>query len=413
MQKLADSKGKPIYKVRWRSRHAGVANFHSRSFRRLKDAEEFARDLRPGQDWTAARALFSAKADAWLQSRINADRRPRTIEHYRGSLRFALHYFDGVRVNEITPDAAEAFLGWLKSDDEFTRGLKTPRSIRGAWMPFRAVLAYAVRQGAIPSNPADRVELPNMVSDDARQDRYHYLTTAEVGALVEALAAMGREPYDLLVLFTAYTGLRRGEVAGLDVRHLRRNPRTGGWEVRVQQQRRRAPKGDTGNDPHNHGWLIETTKSGRSRTVPLPRELGERMSDYLRSGHPRGAEADAPLWPGRTHAPGSPNGVMDWSSPLDPQAFYRYHFKRAVADAGLPSTVRFHDLRHTYASHLAQQGLRPGVVARLMGHADPTITLKVYTHLWPEDLEAAVVDLRLPGAEDASPGNVVRLRGAR
>lgn len=135
------------------------------------------------------------------------------------------------------------------------------------------------------------------------------------------------------------------------------------------------------------------------------------MADYLQHDHPRGSDPDAPLWPGRGHAIGSPDGVMDWSSPLDPQAFYRYHFKRAVADAGLPSGVRFHDLRHTYASHLAQRGLRPGVVARLMGHADPTITLKVYTHLWPEDLEAAVIDLPLPKA--ATPSNVVRLRGAR
>jgi site-specific recombinase XerC len=44
-----------------------------------------------------------------------------------------------------------------------------------------------------------------------------------------------------------------------------------------------------------------------------------------------------------------------------------------------------HDLRHFYASALIRAGLNPKVVAERLGHADASMTLKVYAHLWPDD----------------------------
>ena len=51
---------------------------------------------------------------------------------------------------------------------------------------------------------------------------------------------------------------------------------------------------------------------------------------------------------------------------------------------GLPG-VGVHDLRHFYASALIRAGLNPKVVAERLGHADASMTLKVYAHLWPDD----------------------------
>lgn len=76
------------------------------------------------------------------------------------------------------------------------------------------------------------------------------------------------------------------------------------------------------------------------------------MHDYI-AQHPRGSEPGATLWPGRRHAAGASAGVMDWARPLDMESYYRYHVKRALADAGLAvgtrgvPGVRFHDQRHT------------------------------------------------------------------
>jgi integrase len=58
----------------------------------------------------------------------------------------------------------------------------------------------------------------------------------------------------------------------------------------------------------------------------------------------------------------------------------------ANAEADLiPATLRFHDLRHTHASTLIADGASIKAVSRRLGHADVSITLRVYSHLMPDD----------------------------
>ncbi len=59
--------------------------------------------------------------------------------------------------------------------------------------------------------------------------------------------------------------------------------------------------------------------------------------------------------------------------------------KRCVFEltrAGLPS-VRFHDLRHTYATPLLTKGVHPKIVSEMLGHSSVSITLDVYSHVIP------------------------------
>lgn len=64
-------------------------------------------------------------------------------------------------------------------------------------------------------------------------------------------------------------------------------------------------------------------------------------------------------------------------------------FNARVEAAGLPR-IRFHDLRHTWASHALQAGVHPKVVQERLGHSDIAVTLNVYSHTIPAmDQEAA------------------------
>ena len=56
------------------------------------------------------------------------------------------------------------------------------------------------------------------------------------------------------------------------------------------------------------------------------------------------------------------------------------HYNKALKDAGLPK-IRFHDLRHTYASLKIEQGESLKYVQTQLGHSTPTVTLNVYAHL--------------------------------
>ena len=63
-------------------------------------------------------------------------------------------------------------------------------------------------------------------------------------------------------------------------------------------------------------------------------------------------------------------------------------FKKLIKEAGLPE-IRFHDLRHTAASLMLNQGIHLLIVSRRLGHAKPSITLDIYGHVIPSMQEQA------------------------
>ena len=162
-----------------------------------------------------------------------------------------------------------------------------------------------------------------------------------------------------------------------------------GWDGYLDVHRtRRKVKG---------GWVTDTPKSERStRRVALQDWLAEDLHTFL-STHPRKAEPDAPLFPGRkrggyTHGQrgskvnnSTAHAALNWEEPVEPGAFYRSVFKPALQIAQLPPGVRLHDLRHTYASLALSRGASPYWVSEQMGHSSYKITLDVYAHWIPKD----------------------------
>src|SRR5206468_11216091 len=111
------------------------------------------------------------------------------------------------------------------------------------------------------------------------------------------------------------------------------------------------------------------SRAGR-RTVFLNEALAERLRDHLAD---RVLDRDGYVFAGRG------------GGPLNYGTFYSGYFKPAVRQT-FPERLhglRFHDLRHTYASLLVEQGAHPKEMAELMGHSSVQITLDRYSHLMP------------------------------
>jgi integrase len=122
------------------------------------------------------------------------------------------------------------------------------------------------------------------------------------------------------------------------------------------------------------------------RTIPLPSYVVVALAEHLRL-HPR--------------EPGEYLLRAPAGHPLGSDQF-GYYWRRACKAANAPN-VRYHDLRHTYASLLLSRGVSIKAVADWLGHASPTTTLRIYAHLMPadEDVARAVLDSVLaPSAED-------------
>ena len=92
---------------------------------------------------------------------------------------------------------------------------------------------------------------------------------------------------------------------------------------------------------------------------------------------------------------------------------HNYHVRAldaACKVAKVKPVVSFHELRHTYASHLAQAGVDLLTISKLLGHADTRITAKHYAHLADKTLALAVT--KLP-AFTASPKQQENIRAVR
>ena len=76
-------------------------------------------------------------------------------------------------------------------------------------------------------------------------------------------------------------------------------------------------------------------------------------------------------------------------TPLNRHNFFRRCFKPMLEKAGLPHTVRFHDLRHTCATLLLSKNVNPKIVQELLGHANISQTMDTYSHVLPDMQERA------------------------
>jgi len=172
---------------------------------------------------------------------------------------------------------------------------------------------------------------------------------------------------EALYIVAVTAGLRRGELQGLKWDDL--DLEAGTLQVRRTLSE---PKG---------GYIFEAPKSGKGRSVRLTR----RATAALRSHRKRQLEERmklAGLW--TDHGLVFASGV---GTPLLGGNLNR-SFKATLRRAGLPE-VRFHDLRHTCATLLLRQGVNPKFVQELLGHADITLTLNVYSHVLPDMSDAA------------------------
>jgi integrase len=186
---------------------------------------------------------------------------------------------------------------------------------------------------------------------------------------------------------------------------------------------------------------------GSRRKVPLTAATTELLRDYL-AKHPRADNAAVPLFPPMTSTVPKPTGVratdrdskpaarqaaalaelnvadaearivLDWENPLRHATFYKAVFRAAVLRANrlTPTAtfspgLKFHSLRHTYASLCAAAGIKPLEIARFMGHANVTTTLTVYTHLFADDHSDAMAALGAMATLKPKAGNVIPLHG--
>jgi integrase len=357
------------YAVCWR--HAGRLRFRTVGF----DVAE-ARRARlaliaatcAGKVPVSPRLRFETVAGWWLErfeAKVAAgERHPRTLEAHRYQLdRHLLPALGRRAIASLTVDDVAELLHQLR------RAGRSAKTAASALATLHSVMRFARRRGWIVADPVERLEHDERPRPQRRRQRV--LGRAEIERLLGACSPRDR----LMVATVLYTGLRISEMLGLvwdDVDFA-----AGVIHVRAQLSR-----GHRGTPARR----VAPKTSASVRDVPLVPQLARQLSAHRqRSRFARGED-----WVFAT-ARGTPYGHRNVSR----RALGRAAERAGLNDDGWPP-LRFHDLRHTFASHLIiDLGLDPAQVSRILGHARITITLDTYTHLFEDARHAHDIRTRM------------------
>lgn len=322
-----------------------------RGFTTKRKALDFANDVEVKKatgEYIApklGRVTVGELAPKWLARKEKAS----APSHYR-----TLETAWRVHVQPHWGDTAVADIDLLSVEDWITDlSDKSATVVIRAYGVLSGILADAVKGKRLQANPAKGIEnLPKKMGK-----RHVYLSADDV-----ALLADKSGEHRTLVLVLAYCGLRWGEAIGLrvrDVEFLRRrlSIHTNAVQIGAKHE-------------------VGLTKGREARSVPVPTFVLDELSVQC-AGKSLGdlvfATPDGRYLP----RPKSSNG---W-------------FTRAVRAAGV-QTVTPHDLRHTCASLSISAGVNVLALARMLGHKDPSVTLKVYADLFDTDLDAVAESLQ-------------------
>lgn len=228
----------------------------------------------------------------------------------------------------------------LWRDDIATRYAAT--SVNSALACLSSALSNFVDRGWIPTNPCYGVS-----QVEVRQRAYNWLKTR--GELERLLSVCPDELRDMIAIAVG-TGLRLDEMLHL------------AWDdVDLSTRLLTIQRGRQG-----------TVKGGRIRHVPI---LDSVLPVLQRRALRRGGAVQ--VFPGKPPKPGQPPGVRT-KTPV------QVSFKLALRRAGLDTTIRWHDLRHTCASWWVLGAGDIFRLSRMLGHASVQITQRTYAHLAPE-----------------------------
>ena len=257
-----------------------------------------------------------------------------------------------LRLDQLRPadlDAAYA--------DLVSRGGKRGQALsRKTVLEVHRVLAnaldLAIDRELLDTNPAHRARPPR---PDTRSTVPAIWTAAQLAAYLHRVSHHRLFPALHLV---AHTGLRRGEVAGLNWGDLD----TGAAAISITRTRQ-ATAGRTIEAP------VKTRTS--RRRVDLDTGTLDVLNRWRQHLVDEGAHLDTatPMFLNQNHVAVSPESISQL-------------FTRTVANTDLPR-IRFHDLRHTHASLLVAAGVPIKVVSERLGHAHPGFTMHTYQHLLP------------------------------
>ena len=289
--------------------------------------------------------------DTWIEcytAKVKDSTRDRYMQDIRCHIKPELGTF---RIQDLKMLTVQKFLNHCK-----TKGL-SEKSVKSIYLVLNKALTRAQKDGYIKKNPCTDAEIPSY--DDPHKEM-RPLKDHEIPAFLSAIKG---HPFEYLFYIALFTGMRESELIGLSWDCIDWDHET----IHLYRQLKRARgKGAP--------WVFTTLKNKQDRTFAVPHSVIAALQKI------RLKQAEWKLSHGQLFQ-NTDNLVFtnELGEHLATHTVWK-QFKQIVSQLGLPE-VRFHDLRHSYATLALQNGVDIKTVSTNLGHATVAFTMDKYAHV--------------------------------
>ena len=283
--------------------------------------------------------------DIWLKECTEPSVRPSTYKGYRGyAERNIKPSLGSKQISKVTAADVQTLYRKLQREGGVDGGALSPTTVRRIHGVLHQALNVAVDRHLIVKNPTNDVTLPKKVTAAKT-----ILNDKQLERFMEAIK--NDERWHDFFYLEITTGLRRGEICGLMWTDF--DAEKGTLTVRR-----------TLHNKEGGGYYVGETKTGAGRRIiKLPPSTVQLLSERKRTSISQW------IFPNPIHP----------EDPIMPNSGYT-RMKKLLAEAGLPD-MRFHDLRHAFATHALTSGVDAKTLSGILGHTKTSFTLDTYTHV--------------------------------
>ena len=332
--------GSPMYK-------SAFAKTQKSALKQLHQLIDLYRDVDLTED---SRMTLGEWLDKWLDEYMIFTVRESTLDSYRAMVKNQVKPFIGSKqISSLTTADMQKFYNKIKKEGrvrEYPIHGKTlaDSMVRGVHMMLHEALDTAVKERLIAKNPTNGTTVPK-----CNYPEKQILGDNQLETFLEAIKH--EEYWSDFFYVEVMTGLRRGEICGLKWSDIDFE------DKKLRIERSVAVKKGGGVS------IGETKTQTGTRNIFMPPSVAQVLQKRKQTA------------------------ITEWvfpaflnpEQPIHPEAAYR-KLKVILKHAELP-LIRFHDLRHTFATHAMKSGVDPKTLSGILGHTNASFTLDTYTHV--------------------------------
>lgn len=271
--------------------------------------------------------------------------------------------FGDIKMKDIKKLDIVTFMDDISKDGKRLDGKEgklSPATIYNIHKAFNRLMDVAEDWELIESNPCQKVKLPKVSSE-----KTEVYSVEETSKLFNKLESYSFE-WQLIVKLAAISGARQGEIVALEEKHLNKKDNS----ILFEQAIVYVP---------SDGLKLKETKTERSRKVSIPKNL---MDDLMKLKLIKQTELmevqNMRVWSNHTFLFSN-----EFGKPLRPDSVSQQWIRFLKQNNDLKK-IRFHDLRHTSATLLINDGVHAKVIQERLGHTDIGTTMNTYGHVLEE-----------------------------